>query len=295
MNDVAGPPTGLARRGRRLPDAETERRMLQAALNGVKRTGLTVSLDSISMEDVIREADVSRSSVYRRWPYKDLFISDLVKVLAEAAVPSATDQEAIVRLVKAVAAEHDSWLETAEGRRGLLVELLRQAAAADFETLYRSPEWRTYLALHATFMSLPAGPLRDEVQETLARSQRGFIARVARAWEHLASLFGYRLRPELGAGYELLATLVGAISRGLILMSLSMPELVSERLNASPFGASGVEEWSVVATGMAAIAFAFFEPDPAVKWGPERVAMVRQALATLSGPQWILPRHDGHA
>ena len=76
-------PTGLGRRGRRLPDRETERRMLQAAMAMVHRTGLTVSLDHISFEDVIRDADVSRSSVYRRWPYKDLFFSDLVRELAK--------------------------------------------------------------------------------------------------------------------------------------------------------------------------------------------------------------------
>jgi hypothetical protein len=29
--------------------------------------------EHISFEDVIREADVSRSSAYRRWPHKDLF------------------------------------------------------------------------------------------------------------------------------------------------------------------------------------------------------------------------------
>jgi hypothetical protein len=166
---------------------------------------------------------------------------------------------------------------------------------ADFEALYRSREWRTYPALHATFMSLPAGQLRDEVQATLARSQQGFIGRVARAWQHVAGLFGYRLRPELGASYEILATLASAISRGLILMSLSMPELAGERLKASSFGAAGVEEWSLVATGMAAVAFAFFEPDPALEWGPERVAVLRQALAALSASSVIAPKEgDEH-
>ena len=54
----------------------------------MSQTGLTVSLDHISFEDVIRDADVSRSAVYRRWPYKDLFFSDLVKELATKATPS---------------------------------------------------------------------------------------------------------------------------------------------------------------------------------------------------------------
>ena len=289
MKDVA-PPTGLARRGRRLSEPETEKRMLEAALAEVKRRGLTVSLDNISMEDVIKDADVSRSAVYRRWPYKDLFVSDLVKVLAEAAVPSPADHEAIIGVIKAVAAEHGSWLRTAEGRHGVLVEVFRRTALADFEALYRSPEWRTYLALHATFTSLPAGQLHDEVQATLARSQQGFIGRVARAWEHMAGLFGYRLRPELGASYEVLATLVSAFSRGLVLMSLSMPELVEERLTANPLSAAGTEEWSLAATGMAAVAFTFFEPDPAIEWGPERVAMLRKALAALSAPPWLTPK-----
>ena len=92
--------------------------MLEAALPGVKRTGFTVSLDSISMEAVIREAGVSRSAVYRRWPYKDLSVSDLVKVLGEAAVPSAADHEAIIGAIKAVAAEHDSWLDTPKAAVG---------------------------------------------------------------------------------------------------------------------------------------------------------------------------------
>src|SRR6185437_6301456 len=91
MRSETGAPTGLARRGRRLPDRETEQRMLRTAVAMVRRDGLTVSLDSISLEDVIRDADVSRSAVYRRWPYKDLFISDLVKELAKNATPEIVD------------------------------------------------------------------------------------------------------------------------------------------------------------------------------------------------------------
>src|SRR5579863_5776464 len=82
-----GAPTGLARRGRRLPEEETEQRMLRAALAMVRAAGLTVSLEHISFEDVIREADVSRTSAYRRWPHKDLFFSDLVLELARDPAP----------------------------------------------------------------------------------------------------------------------------------------------------------------------------------------------------------------
>jgi len=60
MTSETQAPTGLARRGRRLSDRETEQRMLRAAVAMVQRTGLTVSLDHISFEDVIRDADGPR-------------------------------------------------------------------------------------------------------------------------------------------------------------------------------------------------------------------------------------------
>lgn len=282
MRDDAQAPTGAARRGRRLPDQETERRMLQAAVAMIHGAGLTVSLEHISFEDVIRDADVSRSSVYRRWPYKDLFFSDLVKELAKNATPAIVGDE--LELIKTIVAGHLEWLGTPELRRGLIVELFRQLALFDFQALYGSAEWRTYIALHATFMSLANGGLRDQVRGTLAQSEHGRIARVAAAWKQLAGLFGYRLRPDLGATFETVATLIDATMRGLVIMAQSIPDIAEHRSQANPFGAAGTEEWSLPAVGLAGIATAFLEPDPAIEWDDERIAAVRQALTTLNLP-----------
>jgi AcrR family transcriptional regulator len=276
-------PTGLARRGRRLSDRETEQRMLRAATAMINRTGLTVSLDHISFEDVIRDADVSRSAVYRRWPFKDLFFSDLVKELAANATPTIVADE--LDLIKRVVAGRLDWLETPELRHSLYVELFRQLSLLDFQTLYGSPEWRTYLALHATFLSIADGELRDQVQLALAKSERDHIARVARAWEHLTGLFGYRLRPELGATFETVATLVDATMRGLVITALSMPEIANYRAQARPFGAAGTAEWSLPAMGLVGIGSTFLEPDPAVEWDAKRIAGVRRAMADLAAPE----------
>ncbi len=285
MDGSGRTPTGLGRRSRRLSDQETGQRMLRAAMAMVGRTGLTVSLDHLSFEEIIREADVARSAVYRRWPYKDLFFSDLVTELAKAAVPSAADTPAIIGLIKRVVHEHRDRFGTSEGRHALLVELIRRTALQDFQALYGSAEWRTYLALHATFLSLAEGELRDRIQEILTQSEHGFISRVAAAWQHIAGLFGYRLRPELGATFETVATLVSATARGLILMALSTPDLAGQRVDARPFGAAEPADWSLPALGIAGIAVAFLEPEPDIKWDGDRVTAVRAAIDGLIMPE----------
>jgi len=276
------PPTGLARRRRRLPDQETEQRMLRTAVAMVNRTGLTVSLDHIGLEDVIRDAGVSRSAVYRRWPYKDLFISDLVKQLAKDATPTIVTDE--LAMIRRIAADRPDWLETSELRHGLVIEMFRQLSLLDFQTLFESAGWRTYLALHATFMSLADGTLRDQVQTALAASERAHNARIARAWQQLTGIFGYRLRPGLGATFETLATLLSATMRGLIIMALSTPGIAGHRVETSPFGAVGQDEWSLPAMGLAGIASAFLEPDPEIQWDDDRLASVRRALRAWAPP-----------
>jgi AcrR family transcriptional regulator len=280
VTDRSQAPTGFARRSRRLSDHETEQRVLHAAMALVNRTGLTVSLDHLSFEDLIRDAHVARSAVYRRWPYKDLFFSDLVKELAKNATPTIVDDE--VALMRQVVAEHLDWVDTPQLRQALVVELFRQLALLDFQTMYGSTGWRTYIALHATVMSLAEGDLRDQVQVALSQTEQAHTARVAKAWEQLVGLFGYRLRPELGATFETMATLLSATMRGLIVMAVSTPDIAAHRVQASPFGAAGKDEWSLAAIGLASIAVAFLEPDPAIEWDDQRLAGVRQALSSLA-------------
>jgi AcrR family transcriptional regulator len=275
-------PTGLARRGRRLSDQQTEQRMLRAAARMISSTGLTVSLEHISLEEVIRAADVSRSTVYRRWPHKDLFFSDLVRELARNATPTLLAEER--ELIRQIVGQRSDWLETAELRQSLVAELLRQLSWLDFQTLSGSVGWRTYVALHAAFMSLTDNELRLQVQAALGQSEREHLIAVAAAWEHLTGLLGYRLRPELGATFRDLAALLDATMRGLVIMTLSVPELASQRMPAPLFVGSGPVNWSLPAIGLAGIAWSFIEPDPAVTWNSERMAAVRQELAALTVP-----------
>ncbi len=282
MQGGAAAATGLARRRARVSDQETERRMLDAAIAMVNRAGLTVSLEHISFEEVIREARVSRSTVYRRWPYKDLFFSDLLKELARAEVPAAiAGERAGQATVDRVIRGHLDWLDTPEGRHDLVLELIREGALHDFETVHGSTEWRTYLALHATFLSVADEGLRAELQAALARSERDFIRRIAASWERFSRLLGYRLRAELDATFETIAMLASADLRGFVIMSLADPEIGTRSIRARPFGTRQVADWSPPGLATASIAVALLEPDPDVEWSAER----REAVLRALGPE----------
>ncbi len=282
MTDQAQAPTGMARRRRRLSDEETERRMLQAAVEMVNQTGLTVSLDHLSFEDVIRDARVSRSTVYRRWPYKDLFFSDLLKELARAATPAAISSEAsALSLLKRVLLEHDDWLATPDLRHNLLLEMIRLGSLHDFDTMNGSTEWRTYIALHATFISVAGDELRSDIRTVLAQSERAFISRIAVSWERLAGLFGYRIRPEFDATFATIAGLASADLRGHVLMALANPDIATHRFHARPFDAVQSADWSAPAIAIASIAMAVLEPDPTIDWDDDRIADVRRTFDSM--------------
>lgn len=278
---VAG---NVARRRRRISDVETESRMLDAAIAMIHRSGLTVSLEHLSLEDVIRDAGVSRSAVYRRWPYKDLFFSDLLRELAKAAVPAdvPTVAESYGGAIELLG-QHLDWVGTPDGRRALLLEIVR--TSQDFETVRRSVAWRTYLALHATFLSLEDGELRDDVRAALAESERRFIDRIARSHRELGGLLGFRMRPGFDADYEMMARIGTAMLRGIVLMAPAMPELAEQRLTVDPFDVgrlTGPVEWTSAGLALASFTMTILEPDPHVEWDGRRVEWVRQELAGRS-------------
>lgn len=267
---------GIARRHRRLSDAETRERMLRTAIEMIDRDGLTVSLEHISFEAVIRAANVSRSTAYRHWQYKDQFYGDLVRELASSAGPPIVRDE--ISLIKQTLAEHEDRLSTPAGRHRLMIELIRRLAMFDLGAILASPAWRTYHALCATVSGLAESDLRAQVQNALAESENARIARIADAWRTLAGLFGYRLRPGLGTDFETLASVLSVAMHGLVIAAIAAPDIAGREVVASPFDEGPPQHWSLSALSVAGTALTFLEPDPGVRPDELHLAQLYQAI-----------------
>jgi AcrR family transcriptional regulator len=253
--------------------------MFDAARDALAHTGLRVSLDHISLEELIREAGVPPSAVYRRWPQEDLFLGDLVKELARTAVPSIDEEE--IGAIERVLAERAEQLETPEDRDGLVAEAIRQLGLFDFEMHYQSAEWKTYLALSAACASIPDDDSRAQVRAALAESQQAHIRASAKVLEVLTGLVGYRLRPEKAASFDTVAILMSAAVRGVTTMATSDPDLATQRLEAAPFLSTEMAEWSLPALALASIVSALFEPDPEIEWDAEKATALREVVGAV--------------
>ncbi len=290
MQPEVAPPSGAARRRKRIPDEETERRVLDAAVRAVSELGLTVSLEHLSFEEIIRDADVSRSSVYRRWPYKDLFFADLLLELARSTDLYDESDHPLVDALATIEERRDD-LRTDAGRRALVVDLLHRSLEQDLESVYASPRWRTYIALNATFAGLPDGDLRARVGDALKATERRFTAQRAALLARVIPLLGYRLVAPLEDpdGYELLAYAVGSTYTGLIIRALSDPDLLTHKRPLQPPGAPHPDDWSTAALIATTTFLAFIEPDPTSTWTDNHITETLAALKELATP----PRADG--
>lgn len=243
----------------------------------VARLGLTVSLEHIRLEDVIREAGVSRSTVYRRWPQKDMFLGDLLLELARTSIPlSSLGGGEAAEIVRRTVIEHLDWLRSAEGRQRLLAGLVRNLAQWDVQRIRTSNEWRTYFALTVTFISLPEGDLRQQVQRALASSEQKFIDGLAQRTRVVAQMFGLRLRSGMHLSYGGVAYLSNASGRGLIFQTLASPDLAAHTVEGELFGDQ--EEWSLPALGLWSVVETWLEPDPDVVWDDARIEAVRRQV-----------------
>ena len=244
-------------------DDEIRAAMLAAGRTQVLDRGLTVSVGHLSYEDVIQSAGVSRSAAYRLWRYKEDFYEQLLAEVAGSTQPNqaAFDSQTLSTALQVVAENRDA-LSTAAGRRAVFLETARVGSYRNFEALHSSKDWRTYVALGATVLSLPDGETRREIVRGLRRSEIGFLDQMAEFYDSLMEILGFRLRNLEGLTTHLLALAGAAVIEGLAIAQISVPELSSAQILApDPLGSSETS-WPLASYAFTATVESFIEEDP---------------------------------
>ncbi len=275
-------PLGLGAARSRLSEEETVKRMLDTGVRIARSEGLRVSFDLLQLEDVIAEAGVSRSAVYKRWPRKEQYYSQVLLRLAGEAHPAQSAYDIGTELVAIdVALAHTDWFSSPEGRRKLLIEMCREGALQNFMALRERKEWQVYMALHATLGSLPDNRFQDAMREALRLSEEAFIAKMTDFYIRMIEVLGYRMKVSAGdVGYAEFAALGAAVVEGLVMTSSATPMLSEQRFMIDPFDSGHLADWSYAALGFTSIALSLTEPDPTITWDAERLANIEQLLKT---------------
>ncbi len=252
--------------------------MLDAAADLILGEGITVSLDHLRFDEVVAAAGVARTSAYRRWPTKDLFIDDLLVELATASRLGSgwgeTDELLITTLDGFL--PRPAAVDPEQDRLDVLVEVLRVSAQADVEDVHASPEWRTHIALQATLLGLPAGDLRNAVGDNLRRTEERFGAIRADAFRRLGQLWGFRavdaeLVTDDRDGFDQLALALTATMTGLVVRAGSDPDIVHRTWQLAPFGTTRRAAWSRPALALARTIMAHLVPQDVDRWGDDDI------------------------
>lgn len=235
--------------------------MLKTATDHVSVSGLTVSLDHISFEKVIEEAGVSRSSAYRIWQSRGDFVQELMCTLA-----SPDWQEGLTVNNPAFAATMRHMLncvdllQTDQGRRFLAIEAARAGSRSEYSRRLNSAQWKTYVALTSTYMSLPDSPFRDRLKASLQATESRIQETLGNLYAASATFLGHRVRyPDIT--WSEVAAMCVRVMDGAVLRAICDPQLAERPFLAAPFGGKE-QEWTPLTISYASTMFSFIEPDP---------------------------------
>ncbi len=187
----------MTARPERVAAEEVRQRMLDAGRDLALAAGAALTIEHLRLEEVIQAARVPRSSVYRLWSYREEYIDDLLIYLAGPG-SYFSDRPILDPGTAAVAgrvlSDNPHLLETPEGRRALMCEVVRLAAGRNYDELSGSAPWRLHMALIATLGSTRSGAARRRIAAALEDSQVRSRESMVALLRYLADALGLRLK-----------------------------------------------------------------------------------------------------
>lgn len=249
---------------KRLSEAETTQRVLDAATRLVQRDGLVLDL-RLRMEEVIEHAGVARAAVYRRWPSRDALAVDVLRHVATVVEPPTVGPEVLADVVTRAARRRSDRGD----RVALAGSMLGEAAAVEVELLFSSPEWRTYLLLVAAVDALPDAGTREVIAEVLVDSEARRRERLIAAYRLLAEELA--LQVVGSAGLDTLVRTAASLIRG----SVTQAWRVAPREGAARAAAD-------VRAAMPALVSIHLAPDPDRDLPADWAASLRTKVRSLA-------------
>ena len=245
------------RRPRRSAD-ETKTHLIEAGISELRRSGMSIGLDAVNLEQAVRAANVPRSSAYAVWSNEE---EHSPQVGFQRAVLYAVIQQRKRTLEKLAQDSHDmlSGLQDTRPSRESMREIIRLTAGANATLAADSIEWRLTIALRSILVS-SAEESRD--QELVTWLQESALAlrelTITTLYRPLAEAFEIVPRPQYGErAYELSEAAIAAFSEG-----LSTRDFIESPKNLHgldhPDGASG--EWTLYALMCEKVLETFFLP-----------------------------------
>jgi hypothetical protein len=253
--------------------------VLRSATQHVESVGLTFGTDAALIEKLSAGAHITTGQFGQIWPTHDAFFADLFCELANQAQIDRADTETLLSTWQYLSMR-TSDLETIDGRRRVLIDVIRTSAEYNFEAVTASSKWRTYAALSTTIVSWPEGEARTRVIDALRASEISFVGTMENFYRNVLPTIGYRLKPAFHDDYQPFVVAAASVIEGLGIVRSTVPVLVTARFDLPV--ENGTQAWSVASLAFMGVVEAFIEPDPDF--------VSSEAISRLSGGVDVTPR-----
>lgn len=250
---------------KRVPAEQTRALLVDAALERIESNGVAVNLDSVSLEEMVRHAEVPRSSAYAAWQ----------QLAAEGQTPQAVFRREVLRrallgggerarddrpMVEAIARvlERRNEFDIAD----LATEMIRAATTAQFERARRRQSYRTSHALAAASTSVPDDQIDVEILGWLKDAERAYIDTMVTAFQQFAQLTEVVPAPDLDGPlfWRQFATSVVALGEGLFTRAYTSDRELLFDIAVGEGDREPAEEWTLFGIAMHALYDRFFVP-----------------------------------
>ena len=251
----------------RPPRPKHSRDDLRSLLVGTARAllreeGLGTGVENLTFKRVFQRVELdtglrlTNASVIKRvWDNQADFQEDVLVAIASDEGVSEFEEtmEAVAAVLEAVD------LSTESSRWATLREVCRVGGEANMTSLLASSEWPSWIGVWTLTTAVGAPAQRRRLEAALLKGYEGFTAHFEQAYLAVADLLGFRLRAPLTIRQFTMA--VSALAEGCALRGrVDLAGLRGIERSTGPDGA--LQGWTLLGTGLEALAVQFFEADP---------------------------------